>query len=238
LSALLLGLMAGLLPADGLEAEVRVSVRWSLLMNLSEADQSAMQEGLHAALKSWDVRGRFDAIDADCLSRPACVTTSFMRAGAEEEWMLSVVRLGDDVRVEGLRTRSEAGEIRSTSIAPFVVDRDRLAEARAWLPSAPSPRLLAPEPELAPLRRRPVPLGSWIAGGVAATALGIGVGFGVSAAGLESGLEADGCAARPCGLDRIDRLEDHARIADVSYGVAGAAAATAVLLFFLRPAEP
>lgn len=236
----------GLLPHEGIQDGTHISVRWSLIVNLEAEDETRMARGIESALKTWRAKPSFAQAPPDCLARPACVTTSFMRLGSGEEWMLSVVRIGDDVRVEGLRTRTMDGRIVSSPIAAFVVARGALDACEAWMspaPRRPDPASFGPPPE-DPLtsavdraRRRPVPVGTWVASGIAAAALGVGIGFGVSAAGLESGLRDDGCAARPCSASRIERLENHALAADISYGVAGGAAATALVLFFFRPSK-
>lgn len=79
-------------------------------------------------------------------------------------------------------------------------------------------------------------LGSLIAGGVAVVAAGVGAGFGISSASATADLRA-ASHSRTDADALVNTAVGSATGANVSYGVAGAAAVTAVVLFFIENAE-
>lgn len=88
---------------------------------------------------------------------------------------------------------------------------------------------------------RPIPLATYIFGGVSAAAAIGGVALGVSAMSLRSKMEAPldegGCAPR-CTTESVNALKQRALFADISWGVGAASLVTAGVFYFLRPEQP
>ena len=100
----------------------------------------------------------------------------------------------------------------------------------ALTPASPAPELSATAP--APRKGR---VGTWVAGGVAVAGLGAGIALGVmssSANGQLHTLTPDRTTAQADGLK--SQSQGLATGANIAYGVAGAAAITAVILFFVE----
>jgi hypothetical protein len=97
-------------------------------------------------------------------------------------------------------------------------------------PSSPADET-RPERKLEP--RRPIPVSSYIFGGVGAAALLSGVGWGVSTWSLKNELEA-GCAPN-CSQKSVNVLRQRALFADVSWGVGAASLITAGVFYLIRP---
>jgi hypothetical protein len=86
--------------------------------------------------------------------------------------------------------------------------------------------------------RSPVPLGTYIAGGVAVAALGVGLGLGISSAQIERRLHASyDPATQVYGGTRADALtaRGQALAANILFGAAGAAALTALGFLLFTP---
>jgi hypothetical protein len=83
---------------------------------------------------------------------------------------------------------------------------------------------------------RPIPVSSYIFGGVGAAALISGVGWGVSTWSLKNELEA-GCAPT-CSQKSVNVLRQRALFADVSWGVGAASLIAASVLYLIRPEVP
>lgn len=114
----------------------------------------------------------------------------------------------------------------------LVVEGDKnkkiVADYSALVPKPPPPSGGA-EPRVAPPpERKPIPVGSWIAGGVAAAALGSFAFFAISGKGDEHDL-AGSCSPR-CTDAEVAPVKRDYLVADVSLGVAVVAAAVAVVL--------
>jgi len=99
------------------------------------------------------------------------------------------------------------------------------------------------EAELPALEKKPsetgssrVPLGTWIAGGVAVAAGGVGIYFAVSAESLHSKAGA-GPVYQITRKDAMAGRRD-AVVGDICFGVAGAAAVTAAIFAIIRPGSP
>lgn len=94
-----------------------------------------------------------------------------------------------------------------------------------------------PRPPPAPLEKhRPVPLATYILGGVAIAGAVSGGIFTASSMSLNSELE-DSCAPN-CRSSRVDELRQRALIADLSWGVSVLSLAGATAFFLLRPEIP
>ena len=80
---------------------------------------------------------------------------------------------------------------------------------------------------------RPVPLATYILGGVGIVAMANFVGWGLSSKSMYTDLE-DSCAPN-CAKDRIDKDRFRAQVADISLGVGVVSFAAAASFYFLRP---
>lgn len=78
---------------------------------------------------------------------------------------------------------------------------------------------------------------TWIAGGVAVAGLGAGIGMGAAAGGASAEMQAS-VHDQPTVQNLHDRAQGLSIGANISYAVAGAAAITAVILFFVEGAGP
>jgi len=174
----------------------------------------------------------------DCVAAPACLADLGGRLDATQLLLLGVVQVGDRVRVDATWIDVARGE---------AVSRPRIelaADARAGeVFAAAASRLLPDVPHRPPAgtgdrpppgpRRHLTPL-TWTLGGVAVAALGIGVGFGLSANGTY-----DRCERDPdgCDDDTRDGIGRKALAADLLMGSALVVATTATILY-LRSNRP
>jgi hypothetical protein len=76
---------------------------------------------------------------------------------------------------------------------------------------------------------------TWVAGGVAVAAAGLGAGLGVAASGTASSIRDGTVRSGPENQQLGQSAQGLATGANVSYAVAGAAAVAAVVLFFVEP---
>jgi hypothetical protein len=90
-----------------------------------------------------------------------------------------------------------------------------------------------PKPAARPPRYRPVPPSVWIAGGVAAAGVVSLTVFGSLA--LEQKRSLQGSCSPVCSDNQLSSLDVDMHVADVSLGIAAAAAVTGGILFLLRP---
>lgn len=97
---------------------------------------------------------------------------------------------------------------------------------------APPPRDSAPPPAT----HRPIPAMSYVMGGLAVAGAAGFAGFALWGQNQRNSLES---TCRPvCVPSKVDEVHTKFIVADVSLGVAAAAAVTASILYFARPAEP
>lgn len=78
---------------------------------------------------------------------------------------------------------------------------------------------------------------TWIAGGVAAAALAGGIGFALAARDTRTALDGDGCRHQTCDPARIDRLDHQSLGADLLFGTAAVAGATALYFYLTSDTE-
>lgn len=97
-----------------------------------------------------------------------------------------------------------------------------------------APRASAEQPELETYR--PVPIATYVFGGLGIAAAISGGAWGISNMALRSDME-DRCAP-DCSKQSIEVLKQRALLADVSWGVSVVSLATAATIYFLRPEEP
>jgi hypothetical protein len=111
-------------------------------------------------------------------------------------------------------------------------DKFRMVEVKFASPVVAAAEHDVPQREM----HRPIPVSSYVFGGVGAAALISGVAWGLSSAGLKGDLE-NGCAPR-CPKDSVDVLRQRSLIADVSWGVSAASLAVAGIFYLVRPEVP
>jgi hypothetical protein len=107
-------------------------------------------------------------------------------------------------------------------------ERYRLVEITLTSPPSEPP----PRPEM----HRPVPVATWVLGGIAVVSTINASIWGASSVSLRKELEED-CAPN-CTDQRVDTLRKRALIADVSWGVSALSAIGATTFFLLRPEVP
>jgi hypothetical protein len=107
-------------------------------------------------------------------------------------------------------------------------ERYRMVQVALSSPARPAPPPLE--------KHRPVPLATYVLGGVAVAAAVSGGIFSASTASLESELQ-DSCAPG-CSESRVDELRQRALFADISWGVSVLSLAGATTFFLLRPEIP
>lgn len=95
----------------------------------------------------------------------------------------------------------------------------------------------APPPEVE--MARPVPISTYVFGGIGIAAAISGGAWGISNMALRSDMEdkVNGCAPN-CSDRSIEVLKQRALLADISWGVSIVSLATAATIYFLRPEEP
>jgi hypothetical protein len=116
-------------------------------------------------------------------------------------------------------------------------DKFRVVEVKFVSPHA-DPNPLAPmpgpaQPEIE--KNRPVPMATYVLGGVGAAAALNGAAWGIANLVLRSKME-DRCAP-DCSDKSIGVLKQRALVADISWGVSIVSLASAATLYFLRPEE-
>jgi hypothetical protein len=114
-------------------------------------------------------------------------------------------------------------------------ERFRVIEV-AFAKSITSPTAEEVRPERKLEMHRPIPVSSYVFGGVGAAALLSGVGWGVSSWSLKNEMEA-GCAPT-CSQKSVAVLRQRALFADVSWGVSAASMIVAGVFYLIRPEVP
>jgi hypothetical protein len=117
----------------------------------------------------------------------------------------------------------------------LVVDRNRGQLVSALWPAPAAPHPAGPTNEEAPRLVRPIPVLSYVLGGVAIAGLGT---FGVLAiAGKSTQSNLESTCEPHCSSDQVNSLETQFIAADVAAGVGALAAAGAVITFLARPSK-
>lgn len=189
----------------------------------------------------------------ECVADVACRNDLGRRLDADELLMLVLLRLGDEIQIDTTWAQVASGD---TASRPKVVvkpgdersDVFRQAAPRL-LPHVVKPEVEKPRPEIivvpqqtqpvtqAPIPIQPppgdkdVPLASWIAGTVSVAALVGGTITALSAREKFQALEDEGCRSMSCGDEAIEDVDRRALAADILFGVSGAAAATALIVY-------
>lgn len=118
-------------------------------------------------------------------------------------------------------------------------DKFRVVEVAFMTPKPVQPA--APMEPTPAETHRPVPLATYIFGGVGIAAAIGGTALGLNAMSLRSDMERPieqgGCAPR-CREDAVNTLKQRALFADISWGVSAASLVTASVFYFLRPERP
>jgi hypothetical protein len=117
-------------------------------------------------------------------------------------------------------------------------DKFRVVDVQFASPR-PAPEPLATTPGAAPARvemDRPVPVATYVFGGLGIAAAISGGAWGISNVALRSDME-DQCAPN-CSDRSIEVLKQRALLADISWGVSIVSLATAATVYLLRPEEP
>ena len=110
-------------------------------------------------------------------------------------------------------------------------ERDR--PIRVELPRASAAPALAPSSAAA----RPIPLATWVVGGVGVAALGVSAAFGASALWGSPGWTGLRSCKPTCNPADVDAVDRKLRIADVALGVGVVALGAAAVFYVTRPSE-
>lgn len=132
------------------------------------------------------------------------------------------------------RLETADGRVKEETLTLHEGEKDRRVSV-SFAPAAPP----APAPELPPTvvaTSRPVPLASFVAGGIGIVALGGFAGFGLAGHAKENDLRAS-CSPR-CAPDQVNQARTDYLVANVSVAVAAVALGTAVVFFARRPSAP
>lgn len=254
------------LSAPAMAAPPRVGVVVSTGVNLTEearVDLSArVGEALSRELVVDVTAGREvarrlepNAPGPECYLDRTCQAGVAARLDVEQLLVLLATRIGTRLQIEPtwIEVASGRAVVRDAIVTDSVKEdlsealraaASRLlpeAELRPRPEAAPAPAVVTSVPSTATAtvaRPSGPPLASWVALGAGGVALAVGVGFGISAKQGYDDLEADGCGVVRCADDRIDAVDDRALVADVMYGVAGAAVVTGLVLWWLDAPAP
>ena len=128
------------------------------------------------------------------------------------------------------RVRVVVGDLPAFEDQVMLSEGERYRMVPVALTSPPRP------PPPPPEKHRPVPLATYVLGGVALAGAVSGGIFTASSMSLKSELE-DTCAPN-CSESRVDELRQRALIADLSWGVSVLSLAGATAFFLLRPEIP
>jgi hypothetical protein len=176
-----------------------------------------------------------EGVPPDCVARSGCVRDVARRLDADELLFLVVVRVGRRVQIDPTWVDVDTGA--SNARAALHLEDGGRDPAAVFADAAPA---LLPDGNLIVATRghgRHVDARTWIAGGVAAAALAGGVGFALAARDTRSGLDADGCRERACDPARLDRLDRQTLTADLLFGAAAVAGASAVYFYLTSETE-
>jgi hypothetical protein len=239
----LLGVMTAVAHAD----RVKVAVVPGIAVNLDSARVDALSQDLADALMAeldidavggLEVRRKLPAegLPPDCLTTPSCVSDVSQRLGAQQLLFVVMVDATGSGAVQVDSTWVDVGLGKSASRP--AIDLPTIADAKARFATA--ARALLPD---APLKKKPTPGGgsigtmtpeiprhmtkqAYIAAGVAAVGLGVGVGFALSARSQYN--KCDDFMA--CTKDEQDKVRTRTVIADVGFLVGlGGIAVTSIL---------
>jgi hypothetical protein len=249
-----LALALALCGLPGLAFSQTAAVVPLLSVNLQEAEVDALTEALAEGLQAASaqvvrggrsIRRRLPegGVAPDCPSDSACALDLLARLEVEALVFVILTKVGAQVQIDPsiwINGQAEArtalrGAMKGILDAAWVAQR-----VQAWLPqraaAAPSPVTATAPPPPVQWRRPSWPV--WVAGGVALTALSVGVGLGVDAGRKEAGLVDAGCDLRPCAESDIDALAQTARGADAAFVISGLAAAAGVGLYYVLDTGP
>lgn len=200
---------------------------------LGQAMADALQDELLVdAIGGGDVSRRLPpgGVPEGCVAEPPCIADLGARLDASQLLFLSIVQVGDTVRIDATWVAVATGHAVSRPRVELPADT-----SASQVFTAAAPRLLpdvARRPkddgEAPPGPSRHMTTGSWIAGGVALAALGGGIGFGLSANGTYDRCERD---PDSCDDDTRDGIATRAMIADVLFAGALVGATTATILY-------
>ncbi len=235
----------------------RVGIVVSVAVNVPDEESYALSAALGAAVqKEFEVevisgeetkrRLPPDGLPDECIASSACRTDIGRRLDSEELLMLVIVRLGDEIQIDSSWAHIASGDIASRPKITIAAGSDKeaiFAKAAPTLfphltikkpePLAPREIVLVSKPSTEPPGRE-MPTSGWVAAGVSATTLVAATVFAVSARQKFTSLDNDGCREIACDQSRISSFSKTALTADVLFGVSGAAAATALVLYLVN----
>lgn len=200
-----------------LEAALRRAPGLSAPANASPKEQAVIAEAREAAASAAAAKPRKTPKKPD--KKPPAAVVAATR--------------GEDTTAPAPEPERAAADAPPANAAPAPSPApEKVSDAPVATALTPAPAVVTPPPAVVqptPSRSSPVP---WIAGGAAVAAAGVGVGFGLSARGLEAQGNAE-----PVQLE-ADRLrgqaQTNATVANVAFAVAGGAAIALVTWLVLR----
>jgi hypothetical protein len=163
--------------------------------------------------------------------------------------MLVIVQMGDEIHIDSTWAHVASGD---TASRPKIIVAAGSDPTVPFAKAAPTlfPHLEIKEAEVQAPREivvvsnpqpdaggREMPTSGWIAMGVSATSLVAATVFAVSARQKFTSLDEDGCRDIACDPNRVTSFSNTALTADVLFGVSGAAAATALVLYLTNTAD-
>lgn len=190
----------------------------------SDAQQLGQQLEPHVPSIRVDVsgapQGPAPLVSLDGVARPECTSGCRVNPGPH----LLVARTERAVAEEQLHVAEGERQVLELVFSPLAA------------PQPSESQLAAPETRAAPhaaSRARPIPLTTWIAGGVSLAGLTAGAVLGVSAVSQRNDLR-EGCAPH-CSTSDVDQVRREAVLANVAFGVGVSAAALAVVSYVMSP---
>lgn len=232
----------------------RVGIVVSVQVNVTPEDALALSSALGIAIRDefavdtisgseTERRLPLDGLPEECVASSECRTDIGRRLDSEELLMLVIVRMGDKIHIDSTWAHVASGDSTSRPKITLAAGSDQaVVFAKAAPTLFPHLKIKAAEPQVprefvvvskprADSNGRTMPTSGWIAMSVSATSLIAATVFAVSARQKFTALDEDGCRDIACDPARITSFSNSALTADVLFGVSGAAAATALVLF-------
>lgn len=192
----------------------------------SDAQELAQQLEPHVPSIRVDVSGAPQGppplVTLDGVARPECVSGCRVNPGPH----LVVARTERALAEEQLQVAEGERQVLELVFSPLAAPPPAPLEPGAGVPAS--------RPHAA-VAARPIPLATWVAGGIALAGFTAGTVLGVSAVSQRNDLR-DRCAPH-CSTDDVDQVRREAVLANVSFGV-GLSAATLAVVSYVMAKRP
>jgi hypothetical protein len=232
------------------EATPRVAVVVALTVNVPAERADELAAGVGEALRKRfvvdvlageDVERRLPAagVPEDCVAQPACIADLSQRLAVDQLLMLVIVQVGDDLQIDTSAIVTKNGQVTSRPAIRLAAGDDPAEVFEEAAPRLMPSARARPVAVAGPFAPPPIPAvprhmtaASWTTAAISGVAFTGAVVLGLSTRSTYNRCDAD----RDCSDSELDGIESRALAADLCW-IAGAAAAGATLVLYLRSGE-